>query len=204
MAAAAPAYKRQYDLEFGPFVNGAATATSPMTDLQTNNSYVKAQLMPQDCLPVGLMFSRGGFLTETFHMPEIEQTESGDFTEPGRSLWVINLVPIRCVAVPNTVDDVHPIPQTVPLFLPGNIINLRWHRRYILEPDGMPQGVLVRAVDLIPADIDDTVPMNRHGGRPDLGPRLYIPKKRKHKKKASDKSATEMPGLLSRLEALTT
>ncbi len=204
MAAAAPAHKRQYDLEFGPFVNGAAAATSPTTDLQTNNSYVKAQMIPLDRLPVGLMFSRGGFLTETFHMPEIEQTESGDFTEPGRSLWVINLVPIRCVSVTNTVDDVHRLPRTVPLFEPGNIINLRWNRRYILEPDGMQQGVLVRAVDLIPGDIDDIVPMNRHGGRPDLGPRLYIPKKRKRKKKKSDTNATEMPSLLSRLEALTT
>jgi hypothetical protein len=204
MAAAAPVFPRQYDLEFGPFVNGAAAATSPMTPLQTNNSYVKGQLMPHDRLPVGLMFSRGGFLTETFHMPEIEQTESGDFTEPGRSLWMINLVPIRCVAVPNTVDDVHRLPRTVPLFEPGNIINLRWNRRYILEPDGMPQGVLVRAVDLISGDIDDIVPMNRHGGRPDLGPRLYIPKKRKRNKKKSDTKATEMPGLLSRLEALTT
>jgi hypothetical protein len=198
MAAAAPVFPRQYDLELGPFLNGAPTATSPTTDLQTNNSYVKGQLMPLDRLPVGLMFSRGGFLTETFHMPEIEQTETGDFAEPGRSLWVINLVPIRCVAVPDTVDNVHRLPRTVPLFEPGNIINLRWNRRYILEPDGMPQGVLVRAVDLIPGDIEEEPPMTVHHGQPDLGPRLLSPKKRK-----GDNNNAEMPGLLSRLEALT-
>ncbi len=159
--------------------------------------------MRDGSLHVGLMFSRGGFLTQHFHTPEMEQSETdpAQWEEPGRSLWMINLVPFRIKAVPDDVNRVYKLASTLILLRPGNIIPLRWGTKYILEPDGLPQGVLgvlIRAVDLHPGDIDEIPPNSVHRGSPELGPRLLDPKKRK-----TDKSpAAEMPGLLSRLGAL--
>jgi hypothetical protein len=146
--------------------------------------------MTDELLPVGLMFSHGGFLTETFFTPEIAQTET-DVDEPGRTLWLINLVPIRFVAVTDVIDRAFQLQRTETVHKPGNIIRLRWDRRYILEPD-VPGvlGVLIRAVDLIPGDgISDIVPLDVHRGDPLLG--------------AVHGNHAEMPSLLSRLEALT-
>jgi len=115
---------------------------------------------------------------------------------------MINLVPCRIKAVPDTVNTVYKLESTNIVLRPGNIIFLRWGTKYILEPDGLPQGVLgvlIRAVDLHPGDIDEIPPHSVHRGSPDLGPRLLDPKKRRTDKPP----AAEMPGLLSRLEALT-
>ena len=208
MAAAAPAYPRQYEIEFGPFTTTAAgnqpTFTPRLlTNLKTHNSYLWVHLVQNLSLPAGLLFSRGGFLTNHYHTPEMMQSETDleKWEEPGRSLWIINLVPIRCQQVADNVNNVSKLDNDLPLLRTGNITNLRWGKKYILEPDGLAEGVmgvLLRAVDLIPGAIDEMPPVSVHGGQPDLGPRLLSPKKRK-----GDNNDAEMPGLLSRLQALT-
>jgi len=205
MAAAAPAYRRQYEIEFGPFTTTAAgnqPAFTPrlLTDLKTHNTYLWVQLIRDNSLPVAFLFSRGGFLTNHYHTPEMKQSETdpGQWEEPGRSLWIINLVPIRYQEVPDDVDSVHKLDSARPLLRTGHVLPLRWGRKYILEPDGLADGVLLRAVDLIPGAIEEIPPMSVHGGQPVLGPELLSPKKRK-----GDNNEAEMPGLLSRLEALT-
>ena len=91
MAAAPRTFPRQYDLQIGPFVtnNGVVTpfTTVTMSDLETNFNWVKKHLAPNQVqnFPVGLMFSSGGFLTQSFETPET-YTLDGDTVEPGRSL----------------------------------------------------------------------------------------------------------------------
>lgn len=68
-AAPAPVIPRQYDIEIGPWdATGRPARTVRMSDIQTNSSYTRRELMPgvTPGIPVGLMFSTGLFFTNQF------------------------------------------------------------------------------------------------------------------------------------------
>ena len=188
MAAAPRTFPRQYDLQIGPFVtnNGVVTpfAIVAMSDLETNFNWVKKHLAQN--FPVGLMFSSGGFLTQSFETPET-YTLDGDTVEPGRSLWLVTLVPVSFTGLTSPDVPLHTISRdTYPLRNPGTILYLRFGRAYILQ-DGQNNGVVIRAVDRQPGPVDDIVPLHMHGNDP---MRTFEPR-------------AHMPSLLSRLGALT-
>ena len=87
MSAAPDPIKRQYDIEVGPFTQGNAARLVPLTPLQTNCSFIRRYLHQDgnpdnDKLPVGLMFSKGGFLMNSMETPE---TYTMQGTEPDTS-----------------------------------------------------------------------------------------------------------------------
>ena len=194
---------RQYDIQVGPFTAGAPGApgtpdsTIALNDNQTNLSYFKVHMM-DDALPLGLMFSRGGFSTNLFetHSPVVFLQDSqdssdtvADVEEPGRSLWLLNLVPVRLAIVPDHINEVPPIPDTFRLQDVGTILHLDWGKKYVVQPERHQTGVLIRPVDLHPSSIDEEPhhTVHRYGGDPNK--RL--------------RPAAAMTSLLSRLEAFT-
>ena len=192
MAAAPRTFPRQYDLQIGPFVtnNGVVTpfATVAMSDLETNFNWVKKHLAPgqEQNFPVGLMFSSGGFLTQSFETPET-YTLDGDTVEPGRSLWLVTLVPVSFVGLYSPDVPQHVLDRAqYELKNPGTILYLRFGRAYLLQ-DAQDNGIVIRAVDRQPGPVDDIVPLHMHGNDP---MRTFAPR-------------AHMPSLLSRLGALT-
>ena len=71
----------------------------------------------------------------------------------------------------------------------GTISHLSWDKEYVFQPVGRGLGILIRLVNLTPLE-DDGIPPLHHWGD---DPRKWLPEAR----------APDMPGLLSRLHALT-
>jgi hypothetical protein len=185
-AAAAPAILRQYEIQIGPFTNNLPHRVLGINPMTTNVSYFKATMLG-GALPIGIIFSRGGFITNS------RQTLA-----PVRSLWVINLTPIRIStempAFPlNAVQSIPKDNLLHPLLTPGAITHLAWGQKFILQPENRDVGVLIRAVDLMDdGEISDVPPFHVHNGNPNQMLPTFV-----------DQEGLEMPGLLCRLQDLT-
>jgi len=179
MSAAPDPITQQYHIEVGPFTQANAARLVPLTPLQSNCSFIKRYLHQDgnpanDALPVGLMFSKGGFLTNTMQTPQtytMQGTEPGtseDYT-PGKSLFLVNLVPLRVVQVKNdNLSEAFPLRESdCPLSPPGTAFNLRWGKKFILDDGEI--FILIRVVEHNPEPPDDIVPLHRHRGDP-MGP----------------------------------
>ena len=170
--------QRQYEIERGPFLPAPALPNYlALTDAQTNLSYLQQNWMG-GALPISLLFSEHRFSTENFQ------------TAPGqKSLWVVNLKPMHFGAFqPGQGQLVDIRPSTVPLPA-GTISHLSWDKEYVFQPVGLGLGILIRLVNRTPVEDDGIPPVHRWGGNP----ALWLPEAR----------APDMPGLLSRLHALT-
>jgi len=173
-----PPITREYDIQVGPFTNNAPARVLGFSDMATNVNYFKMTMLSRD-LSMGIVFSRGGFITNT------RQT-LGDV----RSLWVINLKPVRILACDDLTNAVQSIPadDDNPLLEIGTITHLVWNRKYILQPEHRDLGVLIRAVDRNDSgEITGLPPIHVHHNDP------YQMLPPHH----------DLAGLLSRLAALT-
>ncbi len=171
-AAPAPVIPKQFDIEIGPWTPaGDPTQVVPLLPIHTNSNHVRCQLTPG--IDVGIMFSRGGFLTSRFETPEDERT-----------VWLINLVPVKkeCfMHVPNVTQL-----QGGELHDTGSLFWMRWNHFFIFQNEAN-QAVTIRVVDRQPQSPGSRSPIHYHGGNPIL--RLT--------------SHADVPNLLSRLHTLT-
>jgi hypothetical protein len=176
-----PPITREYDIQVGPFdVNDAPARVLGFSDTATNVNYFKMTMFNGD-LSMGILFSRGGFITNL-------KQSLGDV----RTLWVINLKPVRILACDAGTTAVENIPadENNRLLEIGSITHLAWNRKYILQPEHYNLGVLMRAVDRNDdGEITGLPPFHVHNNDPGqmLPPHQEL----------------EMPDLLSRLAALT-
>lgn len=78
---AIPVIPRQYDIEVGPWqANGIPNRRIHLNNVQTNSNYDRCELMrAAGAMPVGLLYSRDGFLRHDMETPEDVQ-----------SLWFLN------------------------------------------------------------------------------------------------------------------
>lgn len=169
--------QRQYNIEIGPFQN--PPVYHPLTDVQTNLSYLQQDLMG-DLLPIALLFSKHHFSTENY------QSSAGQ-----KSLWLVNIEAIHFMAFHRGSGQLLNI-ETTEALPAGTISHLSWDKEYLLQPEYSQVSVLIRPVNLTPPDApddDETPPLHHWGGKPSL----WLPEAR----------APGMPGLLSRLHALT-
>jgi len=176
MSAAPDPITQQYHIEVGPFTQGNAHHFVPLTPLQSNCSFIKRFLHQDgnpanDALPVGLMFSKGGFLTNSMQTPQtytMHGTEPGTSEEytPGKSLFLVNLVPLRVVQVLNdNLREAYALRESdCALSPPGTAFYLRWGKKFILDDE--KDFVLIRVVEHNPEPPDDIVPLYRHGRDP--------------------------------------
>ena len=174
-----PRIKRQYEIEVAPFT-ATPIATALLTDEQTNLNYLQRDWLA-GALPVSLLFSQHRFSTQTYQSPE-----------GSKGVWLLNLAPMYMAAYnqgtgPATLPD---ISLFNPVLRTGSLTHLEWGKEYVLQPQGVDDRVMIRAVDPDPPMIDEVPVMHNWGGNP----RKWLP----------DKEVAAMPSLLSRLEALTT
>jgi hypothetical protein len=172
-----PPIKRQYEIEVAPFT-ATPIATAGLTDAQTNLNYLQRDWMG-GALPVALLFSEHRFSTQTYQSRVDE-----------KSVWLLNLEPMYMAAYnhgsgPATLPD---ISQSNRVLRGGSLTHLEWGKEYVLQPQGVDNRVMIRAVDLDAPMIDEIPVMHNWGGNP----RLWLPNK-----------DAAMPSLLSRLQALT-
>ena len=178
MSAAPDPITQQYHIEVGPFTQGNAARLVPLTPLQSNCSFVRRFLHQDgnpanDALPVGLMFSKGGFLTNSMQTPQTYTMQgtgpgtSEDYT-PGKSLFLVNLVPLRVVQVKNdNLSEAYALHgQDCAVSPPGTVFYLRWGKKFILDDGEI--FVLIRVVEHNPEPPDDIAPLSKHGGDPML------------------------------------
>jgi hypothetical protein len=118
------------------------------------------------------MFSKGGFLLNNMETPQsytMQGTEPGtsEVYTPGKSLFLVNLVPMRLVQVLNdNLREPYPLlDRDSVLSRPDTVFYLRWGRKFILE-DEEDNLVLIRVVEHNPEPPDDIVPLHYHHGRP--------------------------------------
>jgi hypothetical protein len=173
-----PRIKRQYEIEVAPFTT-TPIATAGMSDVQTNLSYLQVRWMA-GALPVSLLFSKHRFSTQNYQSPE-----------GAKGVWLLNLAPMYMAAYnpgqgPATLPD---ISLFNPVLRTGSLTHLEWGKEYVLQPQGVDDRVMIRAVDLDPGMIDEVPTMHNWGG--DVN--KWLP---------DESNQAAMPSLLSRLGAL--
>ena len=147
---------RQYDIEVGPWdADGNPTRRVTLTNFQTNSSYVRSRLMPS--IPIGLMFSRGGFFTPTL-----------ETHEDCKSVWLITLVPIRVMLLHQRnvyPDNVPQLPEDEDHHLNriGSYFWMRWNRVFVLQ-NADNEGIMVRVVEHGAGPPEDVPPIHYHHG----------------------------------------